>query len=462
MIDATSDRKEAFTKSFTEQASLEYTHTSLLTRPVILFLLKSWVHVESEALEFSKISRLSNTSLFIQKTLKYDISLIGEGAANEMQQWATFRALSAMPLSAIEPELNSLTEFLRNIDGLNTEVIKVVVASGMDPKKTTEVLIRQLQDEEISPQDHSMLMRSFEDQLLSLRPAGRVAILNNMMGEDEKAPRRGKQQLLSLLIKSLTQSDAPVFVEKDCLLVQLCHRLLSSKDVGNFGTSISCINIILRTKSWLVNQHGIDTLLSTLTMLVSSLTQLLPKEYGSFIYLRLCQTAAQTVLLYRKHLGGRMHLLVPLLQNLMTCLFKPRSQYGTHSVASLPPWLFNTSGPLTKEHSKAYTRLLSTLCSPTSSSTSLHRRHAELTDMNKQAKEYAGQFLPYVLMHYCSLQLNASMSSEVSEGLKPGIWEMMAVVGIEEMRGMNVGMGRDERAIWGVVYNEWLRVGRGR
>jgi Urb2/Npa2 family len=70
--------------------------------------------------------------------------------------------------------------------------------------------------------------------------------------------------------------------------------------------------------------------------------------------------------------------------------------------------------------------------------------------------------VPYVLMHYCSLQLGASMDSEVREGLTAGIWEMMGVVGIEGMRGMNVGMGRDERAVWGVVYNEWLRVGRGK
>jgi nucleolar pre-ribosomal-associated protein 2 len=324
-----------------------------------------------------------------------------------------------------------------------------------------EVLIKQLQDTAISPQEHGRLMGAFEDQLRTLRPARRILLLDDLL-DDEQASRVGSLQLLGLLIKSLTQEDAPVFVGKSSLLIKLCQRLLSSKDIGHFGTSISCINSILLTKSWLVNQHGIDTLLSTLAMLTSSRAQPLPKEHAPIIYLRLCQIATSIVLLHRKHLGGRMHLLVPLLQNLLTCLFKPHRHHGPRSAASLPPWLSNTPTPLNNSHSKAYTRLLSTLCSPTSSSTSSHRRHAELTDTNKQAKEYAGQYVPYVLMHYCSLQLVASMVSEVREGLKAGIWEMMAVVGIEGMRGMNVGMGRDERAVWGVVYNEWLRVGRGR
>jgi len=157
-----------------------------------------------------------------------------------------------------------------------------------------------------------------------------------------------------------------------------------------------------------------------------------------------------------------MHLLVLLLQNLMTCLFNPHRLQGRGSTASLPSWLYNTPTPLTRSHATAYTRLLSTLCSPTSSSTSSHRRHAELIDANKQAREYAGQYVPYILMHYCSLQLSGNMEAEVREGLRPGIWDMMSVVSIEGMRGMNVGMGRDERAVWGVVYAEWMRIGRGR
>lgn len=435
---------------------------SLVKKLGTMFLLKSWTHVESQGGTEPQILTSSQVSQFYKKTLNRDIGLVEKGAASEVQQWAVFRGLSEMPLVSIEPNVHDLKDILRKMDLPSPELVKDVMESGADPKETMDVLTKLLQDEGVSPQDHGRLIGAFADQVRTLRPASRVELLKNLLGDDEQVSEGGSLQLLEVLIKSLTPEDAPVFVEKGSLLIKLCHRVLSSRDIGHFGTSISCIKIVLRTKSWLVNQHGIDTLLGALATLASSRAKHLPKEHAPFIYLRLCQTATNIVLLHRKHLGGRMHLLVPLLQNLLTCLFKPHRHHGPRSAASLPSWLFNTPSPLNNAHSKAYTRLLSTLCSPTASSTSQHRKNAELTDTNKQAREYAGSYVPYVLMHYCTLQLGASMDSEVREGLKAGIWEMMGVVGIEGMRGMNVGMGRDERAIWGVVYNEWLRVGRGR
>lgn len=427
-----------------------------------MFLLKSWTHIESQGGTNSKTWTSSQMFLFYKTTLNRDISLIESGAASEVQQWAVFRALSKIPLVSTEPTAYDLKEVLRKTDNPNLELVKNVMESGADAQETMEVLTTQLQNEGISPQDHGRLLEAFADQVRTLRPARRVELLKNLLGDDKNISEGGSLQLLEVLIKSLTPEDAPLFVEKGSLFIKLCHLVLSSRDIGHFGTSISCIKTVLRTKSWLINQHGIDTLVGALATLASLRARHLPTQHAPFIYLQLCQTATNIVLLHRKHLGGRMHLLVPLLQNLLTCLFKPHRHQGPRSAASLPSWLFNSPSPLDNTHSKAYTRLLSTLCSPTASSTSQHRRNAELTDTNKQAREYAGSYVPYVLMHYCSLQLSASMDPEVREGLKAGIWEMMGVVGIEGMRGMNVGMGRDQRAIWGVVYNEWLRVGRGR
>ncbi|KAE9972159.1 hypothetical protein BLS_004161 [Venturia inaequalis] len=458
---ATAERKEVFIKKFITECSSEFDSMSLLKKLGTMFLLKSWTRLESQGGAESQVLTSTQVSQFYKKTLNRDVGLIEKGAASEVQQWAVFRALSEMPLASTEPNAYDLKEILRKMDDPDPELVKDIMESGADPKETMDVLTKQLQNESVSPQDHGRLLGAFAHQVRSLRPARRVEMLQNLLGDDKKVSR-GSLQLLEVLIKSLTPDDAPVFVEKGSLLIKLCHRILASRDIGHFGTSISCIKTVLRTKSWLVNQHGVDTLLGALATLASSNAKYLPKEHAPFIYLRLCQTATNIVLLHRKHLGGRMHLLIPLLQNLLTCLFKPHRHQGPRSAASLPSWLFNTPSPLDNSHSKAYTRLLSTMCSPTASSTSQHRRNAELTDTNKQAREYAGSYVPYVLMHYCSLQLGASMDPEVREGLKAGIWEMMGVVGIEGMRGMNVGMGRDERAIWGVVYNEWLRVGRGR
>ena len=67
----------------------------------------------------------------------------------------------------------------------------------------------------------------------------------------------------------------------------------------------------------------------------------------------------------------------------------------------------------------------------------------------------------YLLLHYCSLQLaGGSLGGGVGEKLKGGLWAVMEVVDLEAMRGMNAGMGRGERVIWGALYGEWGRVGR--
>jgi nucleolar pre-ribosomal-associated protein 2 len=340
-------------------------------------------------------------------------------------------------------------------------LIRAVVPTT-DLENILDSISEQFQEEKVSPQDHGLLMKTFEDSLHTMRPTKKLSLLAKLLPDDVVESLPGDLNMLHLLIKSLTQDDAADFTHNNALLVKICKQLQTSGAISRFGASLSCINTILRTKPWLVSQHGIDTLLSTLANLASPKAQHLPKEHAPFVYLRLCQTTTNIVLLHRKTLGGRMHLLVLLLQNLMTCLFKSHRFQGRGFTTLLPPWLCNTPTPFTRSHSTAYTRLLSTLCSPTSSSTSSHRRHAELIDANKQAREYAGQYVPYILMHYCSLQLSGSMEAEVREGLRPGIWDMMGVVSIEGMRGMNVGMGRDERAVWGVVYAEWMRVGRGR
>ena len=183
-------------------------------------------------------------------------------------------------------------------------------------------------------------------------------------------------------------------------------------------------------------------------------------EYGGLIYLRLCQTINSVISLHRKNLGGRFHILLPLLQRLLACLFVPHG----HNALSFtrPAWLPPRNSPLTAEHATALTRILTTLCSPTVSSTSSHRRGvaADLVDETKKARDYAGQYMPQLLTYYCSLQLSGKLSTEAKDALRPGLWAMMDVVDMNAMRAMNAAMGKDERALWGSLYGEWKRFGK--
>lgn len=88
------------------------------------------------------------------------------------------------------------------------------------------------------------------------------------------------------------------------------------------------------------------------------------------------------------------------------------------------------------------------------------RGDAALTDETKKARAYAGQYVPLVLMQYCSLQLRGKVAEGVRERLQPGLWAAMDVVGIEAMRAMSAGMDAAGRAVWRGVYAEWNRFGR--
>lgn len=155
-----------------------------------------------------------------------------------------------------------------------------------------------------------------------------------------------------------------------------------------------------------------------------------------------------------------MHIFIPLLQILLTCLFTlhPRSR---PPISQKPPiWIPSHNSIFSETHSIAYSRILLTFTNPSVSSISNSARqggNSLLTDETRKARQYAARYIPYLLMHFCSLHLVGRMTSEIRKGLLPGIWACIELVPREALRGMNSGMGRDERAVWASLWAEWCR-----
>jgi hypothetical protein len=305
-----------------------------------------------------------------------------------------------------------------------------------------------------SAQDSCRILDVFDRKMSDVRIPTKMDAITQLLDAG------GAQELrmLHLLLKRLGPDKTSEHEAAKQTLLRLCSILGRSRDIGEFGAALSCISTILLTKTFLVTQYGLDTLLSTLTTMVSGQAPALSPKHAEFIFTRICQVINSTILLHRRKLGGRMHLLVALLQSLMTCLFTPH-RYQTNS--SRPPWLPPTT-TLGVEPTMAYTRILSTLCSPTTSSTTRHQASASLIDEKKKAKDYAGQYVSYLLLHYCSVQLQFSggLGPGVLEKLKQGLWSVMEIVDVEAMRGMNAGMDKGERVVWSSLWSEWHRVGK--
>ena len=152
-----------------------------------------------------------------------------------------------------------------------------------------------------------------------------------------------------------------------------------------------------------------------------------------------------------------------LLQDLLACLFTFNSALKSHP-ASSGLIMLPSDAALTPKHAIPFTRILTTLCSPSISSVSGHRNrhlHADLVDVTKQAKAYAGQYVPSLLMQYCKCQLNGRLEPGVREKLVPGLYACMDImIRDTTMRAMNEAMDAGGRAIWRALYSEWVRFGK--
>lgn len=221
------------------------------------------------------------------------------------------------------------------------------------------------------------------------------------------------------------------------------------------------------SKPWLVTQWSVDSLLASLTILSSSNSPTFPTSQAGAIYTRICETTYSLLLLHRTRLSGRYHLLMPLLQALLRCLFLPdtRSNNNDNDTLNRPSWLPNTTRHLHAKHATSYTRLLTSLCSPTISSVTRHthgKTHNELIDATKKAKSYAGQYVSAILVEYCVCQLRGRINSEMKAALMPGLYACMDVMSVEAMRAMNAGMDSSASAIWQGLYRDWTVRGKWR
>jgi nucleolar pre-ribosomal-associated protein 2 len=191
----------------------------------------------------------------------------------------------------------------------------------------------------------------------------------------------------------------------------------------------------------------------------------MPTNGPSAIYQRLCSLTSVLLTRFRKRLGGRYHLLLPVLQGLLRCLFRPipipvsskQPQLHHHQ----PPWLLvSTTEPLASKSATQYTRLLTSLCDPTASSVSSSRHRARLTDDTKKAKSIAGQYMQYLIMEYARCQLQGQLPPEVKTALMPGLYAVLDVIPRDLMRGMNAAMDSSSRAIFKGLYEDYQRFGR--
>ncbi|KAF2873807.1 Urb2/Npa2 family-domain-containing protein [Massariosphaeria phaeospora] len=326
--------------------------------------------------------------------------------------------------------------------------------------------------EDISDRDKITVYNSVGDAFSSLTISGKLDLVPFLTQGGDDANVNIAYRLLHNLMTTVDDRQADEVETKQkqlTLLPGICQLLEQCSTYPAFNALLDSVNTIIRHKPSLTTQHSIECALEILVKFSSRRSPALPAEHAPAVYNRLCETTRLILLLHRGRLGGRFHLLLPLLQNLLYCLFIPNVGRGN----ALPVWLKSspTSTPtrLTPVNAAQYGRLLSTLCSPTQSSVQKSKaqfrahnssRKGQLNDPVKAAREYVSHYIYPLLASFSRNLLNGRLDPRVREKLMPGVWEVVGVAGMDQeaLDAMFAGLDSSTKDVWRGVWSEWKRI----
>ncbi|KAF2734087.1 hypothetical protein EJ04DRAFT_467218 [Polyplosphaeria fusca] len=320
-----------------------------------------------------------------------------------------------------------------------------------------QLSVRLLQ-EQTTPKDEDSIFNTMRQVFTHLDQSERLSLASQLLSNEgtQQAQFRALTALISAFDDSMPD-DVELKQQQLAIVPKLCGILAKCSSVPSLNALLDTVDTILNHKSSLLSQHSVEAIIATLVGLTSRNSAPLPTGMGSAIYSRLSQTSRLLLLLQRSRLGGRFHLLLPLLQNLLLCLFIPNAGRG----AARPAWLKSSLTPVTPANASQYARLLSTLCSPPPSAVSkLHQRHNNtkdsLNDPVKAAKERASQYLYPLLGAFCRFLLNGRLDPLVREKLMPGIWETISVASMDRdaLDSMFAGLDKSSKDVWKGVWEE--------
>ncbi|KAI9708189.1 MAG: hypothetical protein M1820_004143 [Bogoriella megaspora] len=277
---------------------------------------------------------------------------------------------------------------------------------------------------------------------------------------------RDKFSLLRILLSTLeypAPEDSHIVHSYRSWLQSLGTELERAPNVRALCEIAGCLLLIFREKQWLVTQNGVESTIAALTFFTSQSGPRLPPSSGREIFRQICGIARAIINQHRNKIGGRFQILSPLLRNLLNGLFIHTGRQPSAPRLRPPQWIVKGKATFGAEEGAAFASVLTSLCEPSVSSVTSHKRvrgDSGLTDETRKAREYAGQFVQFVLAEYCEAQLRGRLPPEAKKRLLPGLYSAISCVSEDGLRAMNMAMNPSTRAMWKGLYDDWRRFGR--
>ncbi|KAK5714094.1 hypothetical protein LTR15_011002 [Elasticomyces elasticus] len=300
----------------------------------------------------------------------------------------------------------------------------------------------------LRPRDHAAVLAAFTTSCQLADADVRVQRLQSLLPGDDK-PSAAPLLLLRVVLSALSPEDftTPSLAEQISPSI-FSHRLLDAltngRDLTSFRRSSECLVVVLKSKPFMIDQHAVEATLATANKLAAR-----PSRYNRVVFVDICRVTTILLQQYRSRLQDRSSLLVVLFQTLMGCFFRK-----TKGVAK-------ASKPLTARHARTFARLLQLMCSPPQFHSKARR--SDLVDDAREAQAHIGQYVQYVLHHYCAQVLKSTLGEGVREALLPGLWSMvdaMEASNATAVKSLSTAMSNSERALLRTLYDEYKSFGK--
>ncbi|RMZ10424.1 hypothetical protein D0864_01255 [Hortaea werneckii] len=286
----------------------------------------------------------------------------------------------------------------------------------------------------LQPKDHVAILDALHKRYKNKSDC-RLRVLQSLV-TDNLDKRAAELVILRTLLPGIKEDDMLEGGHSHQSILYTSLRLANNSSAAICRRALDCVGCILREKPFMTNQSTIE---STMTMI----QVLLKKRHDATVFMDCCRTFNILLQQYRSRLKDRMNLVVAVLQQFVTSLFECN---------------------LGSRHATALSRILELLCNPPQLRSKRHQNTTmSLVDEARKAQGHVGQYVQYILHHYCAQVLRSPLAEGARESLMPGLWIAIAAVEVNDTDGMKVlsaAMNNSERAVLRSVYDDYKSFGK--
>ncbi|KAK4952667.1 hypothetical protein LTR10_009473 [Elasticomyces elasticus] len=302
--------------------------------------------------------------------------------------------------------------------------------------------------ERLRPRDHAAVLAAFTTSCQLADADVRVQRLQSLLPGDSQ-PSAAPLLLLRVVLSALNAEDfttpaLPEHISSSVFSHRLLGALTNARDLTSFRRSSECLVVVLKSKLFMIDQHAVEATLATANNLAAR-----PSRHNRVVFLDICRVTTILLQQYRSRLQDRSSLLVVLFQTLIGCFFRKTKGID------------KASKPLTARHARTFARLLQLMCSPPQFHSKARR--SDLVDDARKTQAHVGQYVQYVLHHYCAQVLKSTLAEGVRDALLPGLWSIvdaMEASNANAVKFLSTAMSNSERAVLRTLYDEYKSFGK--